>query len=72
MTRSSSLNRTRRPHLKVTKKFQEEHSTPLSEEQSGDTEDTTNCDEFTHLTMVHKSLSIGTEAASDVNNSCPS
>ena len=55
------------PHKlkKVTLYHQEEHSTPLSDEPSGDSEQATNHYESTHLTVVHKSLSHQTEYASD-------
>ena len=47
--------------------LQDEPSTPPSEEPSGDTEEATNPDESTLLTMVYKSLSQGTEDASDIH-----
>ena len=46
--------------------LQEEPSTPPIEEPSENSEEPTNPDESTHLTMVHKSLSYGTEDASDI------
>ena len=46
--------------------LQDKASAPPSEEPSGDIEEATNPDDSTHLTMVHKSLSYGTEAASDM------
>ena len=47
--------------------LQDEPSTPQSEEPSGDTEEATNPDESTYLTMVHMSLSHGTEDSSDID-----
>ena len=47
--------------------LQEYPSNRPSEEESGHTEDPTNPDESTHLTMVHKPLSPGTEDTSDID-----
>ena len=47
--------------------LQEEPSTPPRKDPPGDTEDATNPDESTLLTIVHKSLSYGTEDASDID-----
>ena len=57
------------PHKpkQVSMYLQEKPSTPPSEEPIGDTEEATSPNESTHLTTVHKSLSVGTEAASDID-----
>ena len=54
------------PHKpkKVSMYFQDEPSTPPSDKPSGDTEEATNPEHSTHVTMIHKSLSQGTEDAS--------
>ena len=57
------------PHKpkQVSMYLQEKPSTPPSEEPIGDTEEATSPNESTHLTTVHKSLSVGTT----LTKSCP-